>query len=140
MYRPPWPWPTSISTPNTLHYLLRAIETTRAFTDQNVTVELNWTPPACNLAYHTSFSHDGSILPKAKIIATFLYRLKSYFNQLLVQNIIAFNIAFLTNNKAILRFQNTAIPTDSCDIKSHSDTLAKLKLLPTLSTLKAAWP
>ena len=132
-------FPTSISTPKTFHYLLRAIDTTGAFADQNITVKLNWTPPAYNLAYQISFSYDGSILPKAKVIATFLYRLKSYFNQSLVQNIIAFNIAFLANNKAILRFQNTTISTDSCDIKGHSDILAELKLSPTLSTPNAAF-
>lgn len=120
-------FPSTLTKRQTFYYTLRAVSSDGASADQNVTIHLNWTAPAYNLAYQIAFNSDSSLFPTANIITTFIERLKAYFGQSSLSNIIIFGTAFLARGKVILHYQNVSLPTDSCDINGNNMIIKRLQ-------------
>ena len=113
-------FPTRESGPKYFYYILRAKSTVGDSADQNITVYLEWSSPAYNLAYQITSSYQSSLLPKASLVTTFLQKIKGYFGRSSSQDIIILSTDLLADFKAILFYQNTTLPTHFCDINANN--------------------
>ena len=119
--------PTSVSQKQQYSYILRAENVYGSFVDQNISVILNWTAPAFTLKYRITFTYLLSTMPYANLLSFFLQKLKTYFAQPSEQNIVLSQVAFLSNAKVILIYQNTSLRTDVCDVIGNNAIMEKLQ-------------
>eukprot|EP00794_Sanderia_malayensis_P014171 gene14171-15650_t len=122
-------YPFTATRMQTFNYILRAVDSDGVSAQQNVVISLNWVAPQRYLSYLISFSYGQSLLPVSNVITMFIARLKSYFQQSIINNIIIDQtpVFILSSSRIRLYYQNTSLRTDICDVIGHNSIFAKMR-------------